>query len=57
MCVNYYAYLNKKNTIDVTSSGVYIIYAYLDISKLVDVIDINYFALKIAMIKTYDVKK
>ncbi len=61
---SYYDYvdLNDKNTFAVTGSGDHIIYACLAGSKLVDGIDINpfakyYSALKISMMKTYDVKE
>ncbi len=60
---NYYNYvdLNEKNSLTITGSGDHAIYACLAGSKLIDSVDINplakyYSALKIAMIRTYDIK-
>lgn len=60
---NYYNYmdLNEKNSMVITSSGDHPIHASLAGSKIIDCFDINplskyYSALKVALLKTYDLK-
>lgn len=60
----YYNYLNQKNknALAITSSGDHVIYAALAENRLIDACDINHFtkyysALKIALLRTYDVKQ
>lgn len=59
----YFNYLNQedKNALAITSSGDHVIYAALAGNKLIDACDINrfakyYSALKIALLRTYDIK-